>query len=171
MFYWANPHSHAQLLQLAGCDIFGHRSHLLYITQQAEIHKPGMFISNHIYSVIELLMITLDITREGYVRSTLVGDYIKSPKISSCYEACRLILINTFKGHPALIMQYEFLCADIVLTLPPWSRVRTRSLLTCDSAISALSSASSSSCWSFRYLVRLVFDCSSCRQRRDKESK
>lgn len=50
-----------------------------------------------------------------------------------------------------------------LLTLLPWSRVRTRSLLTCVSAMSALSSASLSSCWSFLYLDRLQLACSSCR--------
>lgn len=48
------------------------------------------------------------------------------------------------------------------LTFDPASRLLARSLLTWDSAMSALSSASSSSCWSFRNLVRLPLACSSC---------
>lgn len=54
-------------------------------------------------------------------------------------------------------------CAGIVLqTLAPVSRLLIRSLLTWLSAISALSSASSSSCWSLRNLPRWTFACSSC---------
>lgn len=41
------------------------------------------------------------------------------------------------------------------------SRLLARSLLTWDSAMSALSSASSSSCWSLRNLARLLLACSS----------
>uniref|UniRef100_A0A8C0W0T1 Uncharacterized protein n=1 Tax=Castor canadensis TaxID=51338 RepID=A0A8C0W0T1_CASCN len=42
------------------------------------------------------------------------------------------------------------------LTWPPTSRLLALSLLTCDSAISALSSASSSSCWTLRHLDSCV---------------
>lgn len=69
------PLSRAQLLQLAGCDMFGRSGQPLHIIQRAEIHKTGMFISNHIHSVIELLMTTLDITWEGCVRSSSTEDY------------------------------------------------------------------------------------------------
>lgn len=51
----------------------------------------------------------------------------------------------------------------LYVTLTTWvSRVRTRSLLTWDSAISALSSASSRSCWIFLNRVILQLACSSC---------
>jgi len=43
----------------------------------------------------------------------------------------------------------------------PISRLFARSLLTCDSAMSARSSASSSSCWILRNFVRLTLDSSS----------
>lgn len=49
------------------------------------------------------------------------------------------------------------------LTWPPVSRLLARSLLTWDSAMSARSSASSSSCCTLRNLDRLVLACSSCR--------
>ena len=47
-------------------------------------------------------------------------------------------------------------------TLAPMSRLLARSLLTWDSAMSAHSSASSSSCCTLRNLDRLVLACSSC---------
>lgn len=47
-------------------------------------------------------------------------------------------------------------------TLVPMSRLLARSLLTCDSAMSARSSASSNSCCTLRNLDRLVLACSSC---------
>ncbi len=51
----------------------------------------------------------------------------------------------------------------VCVTLTTWvSRVRTRSLLTWDSAISALSSASSSSFWIFLNRDILQLTCSSC---------
>ncbi len=50
-------------------------------------------------------------------------------------------------------------------TLAPMSRLRARSLLTWDSAMSARSSASSSSCCTLRNLARLELACSSCRVR------
>lgn len=43
----------------------------------------------------------------------------------------------------------------------PISRLLARSLLTCDSAMSARSWASSSSCWTFLYLDRWALACSS----------
>lgn len=55
-------------------------------------------------------------------------------------------------------------CARVQwLTFDPTSRLLARSLFTWDSAMSALSSASSSSCWIFRNFVRLLLACSSCR--------
>ena len=54
------------------------------------------------------------------------------------------------------------------LTWPPTSRLLALSLLTCDSAMSALSSASSSSCWTLRHLDSCVLACSSCMGRRQR---
>lgn len=73
-----HPHSRAQLLQLAGCDMFGCGVQPQHITQQAETHKTGMFVSNRVHTVVELLMTTLEITWEGYVRSS-TEDYIQYP--------------------------------------------------------------------------------------------
>lgn len=56
------------------------------------------------------------------------------------------------------------LCS-LQLTWPSMSRLLARSLLTCPSAISARSFASSSSCWALRHRERLMFACSSCNQR------
>lgn len=81
--------SQTQLLQLVGCDMFGRSVQPQHISQQAEIDETGMFISNHIHSV--------RITHDH--ESTSIKDYIQSPKISSLHDACRLVLINIFKGH------------------------------------------------------------------------
>lgn len=163
------PLSRAQLLQLAGCDMFGRSGQPLHIIQWAEIHKTGMFISNHIHSVIELLMTTLDITWEGCVRSSSTEDYTQS----------LLRLVHVMKpaanfdkyfqrSYNSAAHWYERHYVFSLLTLLPWSRVRTRSLSTCVSAMSALSSASSSSCWSFLYLDRLELACSSCREKTNR---
>lgn len=59
-------------------------------------------------------------------------------------------------------MQKARWCPRLPLTLGPRaSRVRALSLLAWVSAMSARSSASSSSCWALRYLARLVFACCS----------
>lgn len=125
-----------------------------------------MFIGNRVHTVIKLLMTTTDHMRGPCEVAFKRGLHSVSSKIRSCHVARWLILIDSSAGHSIQhhTVMYYVLHVFSLPTLPPWSRVRARSLLTCVSATSALSSASSSSCWSFLNLDRLAFACSSCRE-------
>lgn len=132
----------------------------LHISRGAATHGTEMFVSNRQTVEAKPPVITVPHhMRELHQTHTRAS----CSKLSPCYDACGLILISMSQCHSVRRRRLAVpLKGDTaLLTLAPWSRVRTRSLLTCVSAMSARSSASLSSCCSFLYLVRLELACSS----------
>lgn len=62
----------------------------------------------------------------------------------------------------SILSEGNFTCEDFYSPLPATSRLFTLNLLSWDSATSARSSASSSSCCAFRNLAKWTLVCSSC---------